>query len=68
MKKSLIERGFVIVLFVLVLVMFSFAQRDTQRAFEKYNMKSTVEVQNKIPQVTLEVAEKNTSLPQQIHN
>jgi hypothetical protein len=43
MKKSLLEKGFVIVLFVLVMVAFSFAERDTQKAFEKYNTKNTVE-------------------------
>lgn len=68
MKKSLIERSFVVVLFVLVLVVFSFAQRDTQKAFEKYNMKSTVDVQNKTPQLTVDVAEKITSLRQQTRN
>jgi len=37
-----LERSFVIVLFVLVMVAFSFAERDTQKLFEKYNTKSTV--------------------------
>lgn len=68
MKKSLIERSFVVVLFVLVLVIFSFAQRDTQKLFEKYNMKSTVGSQNKVPQVTVEVDGKTTSLNKYTRN
>lgn len=44
MKKSVLEKSFVIVLFVLVIITFSFAERDTQKAFEKYNQKSTVEI------------------------
>ena len=65
MKKSLIERSFVVVLFVLILVIFSFAQRDTQKLFEKYNMKSTVGIQNKMPQVTVEEAGQTTSFNKQ---
>jgi len=68
MKKSLIERSFVIILFILVLVIFSFAQRDTQKAFEKYNMKSTVEIQNKAPQVTAGIEGKTVSLNKQTRN
>jgi hypothetical protein len=44
MKKTVLERSFVIVLFVLVMIAFSFAERDTQKLFEKYNTKSTVEI------------------------
>lgn len=43
MKRTILERSFVVVLFVLVIIAFSFAERDTQKAFEKYNTKSTVE-------------------------
>ena len=43
MKRNLLEKSLVIVLFVLVIIAFSFAERDTQKAFEKYNTKSTVE-------------------------
>lgn len=68
MKKSLIERSFVVVLFVLVLVIFSFAQRDTQKVFEKYNMKSTVDIQNKTLPITVEVAGRATSLNKQTRN
>ena len=46
MKKALLEKSFVVVLFVLVIIIFSFAERDTQKAFEKYNQKSTVEITN----------------------
>ena len=43
MKKNVLERSFVVVLFILVMIIFSFAERDTQKLFEKYNTKSTVE-------------------------
>jgi hypothetical protein len=43
MKRTVLEKSFVAVLFVLVIVIFSFAERDTQKLFEKYNTKSTVE-------------------------
>ena len=59
MKKSLLDKGFVIVLFVLVMVAFSFAERDTQKAFEKYNTKSTVEAPNKTVDYTAEASEKS---------
>lgn len=44
MKRTVLEKSLVFVLFILVIVIFSFAERDTQKAFEKYNTKSTVEV------------------------
>ena len=43
MKRTVLEKSFVAVLFVLVIIAFSFAERDTQKLFEKYNTKSTVE-------------------------
>ena len=63
MKKSLLEKGFVIVLFVLVMVAFSFAERDTQKAFEKYNVKSTVQTPTPKADYTAEASETST-----IHN
>ena len=63
MKRSLLEKGFVGVLFVLVMVAFSFAQRDTQKAFEKYNVKSTVQTPSPKVDYTAETSEKST-----IHN
>jgi hypothetical protein len=60
MKKSLLERSFVVVLFVLVMVAFSFAERDTQKAFRKYNVKSTVEILTKKVNYTAEASEKST--------
>jgi len=57
MKKSLFEKGFVVVLFVLVMVAFSFAERDTQKAFEKYNTKSTVKAPDKTIDYTAEAFE-----------
>lgn len=55
MKKSLLEKSFVVVLFVLVMLAFSFAERDTQKLFEKYNTKSTVEVPKQTANYTAEV-------------
>jgi hypothetical protein len=65
MKKSLFEKGFVVVLFVLVMVAFSFAERDTKKAFEKYNTKNTVELSKKSVDYTAEASQqtiKNTQL------
>lgn len=42
MKRAVLERSFVMVLFFLVMVVFSLAERDTQKLFEKRNEKSTV--------------------------
>jgi len=57
MKKSLFEKGFVVVLFVLVMIAFSFAERDTQKAFQKYNTKSTVEISKKTVDYTAEASQ-----------
>lgn len=43
MKRPVLEKSMVVVLFVLVMIMFSIAERDTQKLFEKYNTKSTVQ-------------------------
>jgi hypothetical protein len=61
MKGTVSEKSFVIVLFVLVIVAFSLAERDTQKAFEKYNTKSTVETPKKTIDYTAEVSEKSTT-------
>ncbi len=58
MKKNLLEKGCVVVLFVLVMITFSFAERDTQKLFEKYNTKSTVETTIKKMDYTAEIKEK----------
>jgi|GEM_PF-3571958 len=60
MKKSLFEKGFVVVLFVLVMVAFSFAERDTQKAFEKYNAKGTVKAPTQTIDYTAEAIEPKT--------
>lgn len=54
MKKTVLERSFVAVLFVLVIVIFSFAERDTKKLFELYNTKSTVELPKKTADFTAE--------------
>ena len=62
MKRSLVEKSFVVVLFVLVMVAFSFGERDTEKAFEKYNAKSTVETPKQAVDYTAEVSSKTTTL------
>ena len=61
MKGTVSEKSFVVVLFVLVIVAFSFAERDTQKAFEKYNAKSTVETPKSTVDYTAEASEKKSS-------
>lgn len=53
----MLEKSFVVVLFVLVVVIFSFAERDTQKAFEKYNTKGTVETPKQTGSYTADVSE-----------
>lgn len=55
MKRNLLEKSLVIVLFVLVMIVFSFAERDTQKLFEKHNTKSTVELRQNKPAYTAEI-------------
>ena len=43
MKRALLEKGTVVVLFILVLVVFSFADRDTKKMVDLYNRKSVQE-------------------------
>jgi hypothetical protein len=58
MKRTVLEKSLVFVLFVSVIVIFSFAERDTQKAFEKYNTKSTVEIPKMKTGYTAEVSTK----------
>jgi hypothetical protein len=58
MKRTVLEKSFVVVLFVLVMVAFSFAERDTQKLFEKYNTKSTVQVPKQTVEYTADIPEK----------
>ena len=59
MKKSLVEKGTVVVLFILVLVVFSFAERDSKKLVDLYTRKSTVQqpMLNKADNNTAESAE-----------
>lgn len=68
MKRTALEKGFVFVLFVLVIVIFSFAERDTQKAFEKFNTKSTVEAPPQTENYTAETFDKKDSYNKTIHN
>lgn len=58
MKGIVSEKSLVVVLFVLVIIAFSFAERDTQKAFEQYNKKSTVENFKKTTDYTATASEK----------
>jgi len=58
MKKTLLEKSFVIVLFVLVMIFFSLAERDTQKLFEKYNTKTTVKTTEQTVDYTAEFPQK----------
>ena len=60
MKRAVIERNIVVVLFILVLIAFSFAERDTQKAFEKFNVKSTVQTLAPKVDYTAEASERST--------
>lgn len=60
MKKTILEKSFVILLFTLVMVAFAFAERDTQKLFEKYNKKSTVETPKPTVDYTADIPEKPT--------
>lgn len=44
MKRALLERNVVVVLFVLVMIIFSMAKRDTTKLFEQNNIKNVTEV------------------------
>ena len=68
MKRTALEKGFVFVLFVLVIVIFSFAERDTQKAFEKFNTKSTVEVPRQTENYTAETFDKKDNYNKTTHN
>ena len=68
MKKSLFEKSFVVVLFVLVMVAFSFAERDTKKAFEKYNTKNTVEISKKTVDYTAETSQQTIKNSQESRN
>ena len=61
MKKILLERSFVVALFVLVMIVFSFAERDTQKLFEKRNQKNTVVEIKSSPPLTAETPVKQKS-------
>lgn len=58
MKGIVSEKSLVVVLFVLVIIAFAFAERDTQKAFEQYNKKSTVENSKKTTDYTATASEK----------
>jgi hypothetical protein len=61
MKRTVMEKSLVFVLFVSVIVIFSFAERDTQKIFEKYNTKSTVEIPKMKTAYTAEVSTKQAA-------
>jgi len=58
MKRRRSEKSLVIVLFILVMVAFSLAERDTKKLFEKYNTKSTVLAPERPMGRTAQIAER----------
>ena len=44
MKKNILEKGLIVILFVLVQVVFSFADRDSRKLKELYDSKSNASV------------------------
>jgi len=60
MKRALLERNIVVALFVLVLVIFSFAERDTQKLIQFYNSRNTTEI--KTPASILIASEKDKAV------
>ena len=57
MKKSLIEKRIAILMFVLVLVVFSFAERDTKKLVEYYSAGTTAKMPARAPQIASMVAD-----------
>lgn len=55
-KNAIIEKGVVITMFVLVLVVFSFAQRDTDKLFALYSGTSTTQMIQVSDKLTAEVS------------
>lgn len=60
MNKPKLERNIAVLLFILVLVIFSFAQRDTKKIEPLYNQQSTAhnELPAKNPQQTVTSADR----------
>jgi hypothetical protein len=52
MKKAFVERSLAAMLFVLVLVVFSLAERDTQKLMEQYTSRPASSVQQKAGDLT----------------
>ncbi len=55
-KNAIVEKGVVITMFVLVLVVFFFAQRDTDKLFALYSGTSTAHMIQVSDQLTAEVS------------
>lgn len=68
MKRTVLEKIFVVVLFVLVLVVFSFAERDTQKLFEKYNTKSTVGIPEQAVDFTATASKEPSTIYKAVRN
>ncbi|MGZ5287164.1 MAG: hypothetical protein ACXWB9_08275 [Flavisolibacter sp.] len=63
-KNAIVEKGVVITMFVLVLVVFSFAQRDTQKLVALYSGTSTARMTDVADQLMARSAN-SLSAPQQ---
>ena len=56
MKKAFFERSLAALLFVLVLIVFTLAHRDTQKLLDQYNSRNVTAVEKKAGNLTAEVA------------
>lgn len=63
MKKAIAEKTAVVILFVLVLVVFSFAQRDTKKQIEQHNAGVITDVEKRTPGYTASAEEQVRILP-----
>lgn len=64
MKKKIVEQKMVFLLFVLVLIVFSFAQRDTQKLDRLYQTAQTVQKTTLLQTVQAPPAAVRETMPQ----
>lgn len=59
MKKALVEKGIVVIMFVMVLVVFSIAERETRKVLELQSAGNTAGITNKAGKLTASSSEKH---------
>lgn len=63
MKRILSERNIVVILFVMVLVTFSFAQEDTKKIERMFLDSNSVTSQNESPEIKAATTENKNAIP-----